>query len=167
MKKTRTSGPLRLRKTENLAELRAPATSPKTSVASACRRTGFSLRRSTSDIAREVGLALKAAGEARQAPIVVDISLQPMPLLVFALPGGAPGKFRLGAPQAQCRLSLSSLVLRDRPPACAPRARRCRKPWCAARARLRCAWRRFSDPAERHGLHRRRYRLRPAPTRGS
>ena len=41
----------------------------------------------------EVGLALKAAGEARQAPIVVDISLQSMPLLVFALPGGAPENF--------------------------------------------------------------------------
>ncbi len=41
----------------------------------------------------DVGLALKAAGEARQAPIVVDISLQSMPLLVFALPGGAPENY--------------------------------------------------------------------------
>jgi uncharacterized protein (UPF0303 family) len=41
----------------------------------------------------EVGLALKASAEARQAPIVVDISLQSMPLLVFALPGGAPENF--------------------------------------------------------------------------
>jgi uncharacterized protein (UPF0303 family) len=41
----------------------------------------------------EVGLALKAAGEARQAPIVVDISLLSMPLLVFALPGSAPENF--------------------------------------------------------------------------
>jgi len=41
----------------------------------------------------EVGLALKAAGEARQAPIVVDISLPSMPLLIFALPGGAPENF--------------------------------------------------------------------------
>ena len=46
-----------------------------------------------SRVAWEVGLALKAAGEARQAPIVVDISLQSMPLLVFALPGGAPENF--------------------------------------------------------------------------
>jgi uncharacterized protein (UPF0303 family) len=41
----------------------------------------------------DVGLALKATAEARQAPIVVDISLQSMPLLVFALPGGAPENF--------------------------------------------------------------------------
>jgi uncharacterized protein (UPF0303 family) len=41
----------------------------------------------------EVGLKLKAAGEARQAPIVVDISLLSMPLLVFALPSGAPENF--------------------------------------------------------------------------
>ncbi len=41
----------------------------------------------------EVGLALKATGEARQAPMVVDISLLSMPLLVFALPGGTPENF--------------------------------------------------------------------------
>ena len=41
----------------------------------------------------EVGLALKAAGEARQAPIVVDIGLYCMRLLSFALPGGAPDNF--------------------------------------------------------------------------
>lgn len=41
----------------------------------------------------EVGLALKAAGEARQAPIVVDIRLFSLRLLSFALPGGAPDNF--------------------------------------------------------------------------
>ena len=41
----------------------------------------------------DVGLALKAAAEARLAPIVVDISLLSMPLLVFALPGAAPENF--------------------------------------------------------------------------
>ena len=41
----------------------------------------------------ELGRALKAAGEARQAPIVVDIRLHAMPLLSFALPGGAPDNF--------------------------------------------------------------------------
>ena len=41
----------------------------------------------------ELGLALKAAGEARQAPIVVDIRLHSMRLLSFALPGGAPDNF--------------------------------------------------------------------------
>jgi uncharacterized protein (UPF0303 family) len=41
----------------------------------------------------EVGLALKAAGEARQAPIVVDIRLFSLRLLSFALPGSAPDNF--------------------------------------------------------------------------
>ena len=41
----------------------------------------------------ELGLALKAAAEARQAPIVVDIRLYSMRLLSFALPGGAPDNF--------------------------------------------------------------------------
>jgi len=41
----------------------------------------------------ELGSALKAAGEARQAPIVVDIRLYSMRLLSFALPGGAPDNF--------------------------------------------------------------------------
>lgn len=41
----------------------------------------------------DLGLALRSAGEARQSPIVVDISLQSMPLLVFALPGAAPENF--------------------------------------------------------------------------
>jgi uncharacterized protein (UPF0303 family) len=41
----------------------------------------------------EVGLALKAAGEARQAPIVIDIRLYSMRLLSFALPGAAPENF--------------------------------------------------------------------------
>jgi uncharacterized protein (UPF0303 family) len=41
----------------------------------------------------EVGLALKAAGEARRAPIVVDIRLYAMRLLSFTLPGGAPDNF--------------------------------------------------------------------------
>ena len=35
----------------------------------------------------EVGLALKAVGEAVQLPIVVDIRLVGMPLLSFSLPG--------------------------------------------------------------------------------
>ncbi len=38
----------------------------------------------------EIGLALKAAAEARQAPLVVDIQLHAMPLLSFALPGATP-----------------------------------------------------------------------------
>ncbi len=41
----------------------------------------------------EVGLALKAAGEAAKAPIVIDIRLYSMRLLSFALPGGAPENF--------------------------------------------------------------------------
>src|ERR1700689_1558882 len=41
----------------------------------------------------ELGLALKAAAEARQAPIVVDIRLYSMRLLSFALPGGGPDNF--------------------------------------------------------------------------
>ncbi len=41
----------------------------------------------------KVGLALKAAGEARSAPIAVDIQLWSMPLLSFALPGAAPENF--------------------------------------------------------------------------
>ena len=41
----------------------------------------------------ELGLALKAAAEARQAPIVVDIRLYSMRLLSFALPGGLPDNF--------------------------------------------------------------------------
>ena len=41
----------------------------------------------------ELGLALKKAGEARKAPIVVDIQLWSMPLMTFALPGAAPDNF--------------------------------------------------------------------------
>ena len=41
----------------------------------------------------EVGLALKAVGEAGRLPIVIDIRLASMPLLAFALPGGAPDNF--------------------------------------------------------------------------
>jgi uncharacterized protein (UPF0303 family) len=41
----------------------------------------------------EIGLRLKQAGEARQAPIVVDIQLWTMPLLFFALPGAQPSNF--------------------------------------------------------------------------
>jgi uncharacterized protein (UPF0303 family) len=41
----------------------------------------------------EVGLALKAAAEARQAALIVDIQLQAMPLLIFALPGATPDNF--------------------------------------------------------------------------
>lgn len=45
------------------------------------------------EVAWQIGLALKAAGETRKAPIVVDIHLWSMPLLTFALPGGAPENF--------------------------------------------------------------------------
>lgn len=41
----------------------------------------------------ELGLALKSDGEARRAPIVVDIRLYSMRLLSFALPGGKPENF--------------------------------------------------------------------------
>jgi uncharacterized protein (UPF0303 family) len=41
----------------------------------------------------EIGLLLKRAGEARRAPIVVDIQLWTMPLLSFALPGAEPANF--------------------------------------------------------------------------
>jgi len=41
----------------------------------------------------ELGLALKAAGDARKHPIIVDIRLHGMPLLSFALPGSAPDNF--------------------------------------------------------------------------
>ena len=41
----------------------------------------------------EVGLALRAVGEAAQLPIVVDIRLVSMPLLSFSLPGSAPDNF--------------------------------------------------------------------------
>jgi uncharacterized protein (UPF0303 family) len=41
----------------------------------------------------EVGLALKAVGDAGKLPIVVDIRLLSMPLLSFALPGSAPDNF--------------------------------------------------------------------------
>jgi len=41
----------------------------------------------------EVGLALKAAGEAGRLPIIVDIRLATMKLLAFALPGGGPDNF--------------------------------------------------------------------------
>ena len=41
----------------------------------------------------EVGLALKAIGEAERLPIVIDIRLATMKLLAFALPGGAPDNF--------------------------------------------------------------------------
>ncbi len=41
----------------------------------------------------EIGLALKAAGEAGRLPIVVDIRLAAMKLLGFALPGAAPDNF--------------------------------------------------------------------------
>jgi uncharacterized protein (UPF0303 family) len=41
----------------------------------------------------EVGLALKAAGEAGRLPIVVDIRLATLKLLAFALPGGGPDNF--------------------------------------------------------------------------
>jgi uncharacterized protein (UPF0303 family) len=38
----------------------------------------------------DIGLALKAAAEAMNAPLVVDIQLHAMPLLSFALPGATP-----------------------------------------------------------------------------
>jgi len=41
----------------------------------------------------EVGLALKAVGEAGKLLIVVDIRLATMKLLAFALPGAAPDNF--------------------------------------------------------------------------
>jgi uncharacterized protein (UPF0303 family) len=41
----------------------------------------------------ELGLALKADGEARKAPIVVDIRLHAMRLMSFALPGSQPDNF--------------------------------------------------------------------------
>ena len=41
----------------------------------------------------EVGLALKAVGEAGRLPIVVDIRLSTMTLLAFALPGAALDNF--------------------------------------------------------------------------
>lgn len=41
----------------------------------------------------EVGMALRAVGEAGRLPIVVDIRLAAMKLLVFALPGAAPDNF--------------------------------------------------------------------------
>ncbi len=41
----------------------------------------------------EVGLALKAVGEAGRLPIVIDIRLATMTLLAFALPGSAPDNF--------------------------------------------------------------------------
>ena len=41
----------------------------------------------------EVGLALKAVGDAGKHPIIVDIRLHSMPLLSFALPGSAPDNF--------------------------------------------------------------------------
>jgi uncharacterized protein (UPF0303 family) len=41
----------------------------------------------------EIGLALKAVGETGRLPIIVDIRLATMPLLAFALPGGAPDNF--------------------------------------------------------------------------
>ena len=41
----------------------------------------------------EVGLSLRQAGEARNAPIIVDIQLWTMPLLSFALPGAAPSNY--------------------------------------------------------------------------
>ncbi len=46
-----------------------------------------------SRVAWEVGLALKAVGEAGRLPIVVDIRLATLKLLAFALPGGAPDNF--------------------------------------------------------------------------
>ena len=44
-------------------------------------------------VAWNIGLELKSAGEKRKAPIVVDIQLWSMPLLSFALPGGAPENY--------------------------------------------------------------------------
>jgi len=41
----------------------------------------------------EVGKLIREAGDARKAPIVVDIQLWTMPLLSFALPGAAPENF--------------------------------------------------------------------------
>jgi len=41
----------------------------------------------------EIGLALKATGDAGRLPIVVDIRLVSMALVSFALPGGAPDNF--------------------------------------------------------------------------
>ena len=41
----------------------------------------------------EVGKLLRKAGDARNAPIVVDIQLWTMPLLTFALPGATPESY--------------------------------------------------------------------------
>ena len=41
----------------------------------------------------DLGLLMRQAGEARNAPVIVDIQLWTMPLLCFALPGAAPSNF--------------------------------------------------------------------------